>query len=147
MNGADIFFVDSNVLLYYVDPVEPQKRERATDWLNHLWLAGLGRLSWQVLHEFYSNAVRKLRLDSSHAREIVEDLSEWRPVDSSLGLIRDAWQWVDAARISYWDALILAAAERSGARYLLTEDFQQGRSFGVIEILDPFKNPPSEFFS
>lgn len=52
MNGAEIFFVDSNVALYYVDPANQRKRDQARDWFDHLWMAGAGRISWQVLHEF-----------------------------------------------------------------------------------------------
>ena len=142
MSAADRFFVDSNLLLYYVDPLESEKQARAMDWLNHLWMAGAGRLSWQVLHEFYWNAVRKMRLEPAKAREIVEDLSSWKPVDTSLGLIQQAWHWVDSAQLSYWDALILAAAERSGAQYLLSEDFQPNRRYHDIQVLNPFDCPP-----
>jgi predicted nucleic acid-binding protein len=145
MSENDIFFVDSNLPLYYVDPIDRGKQARAADWMDRLWAAGVGRLSWQVLHEFYSNATRKMRLDHAAARKIVEDLWLWRPVDASLGLIREAWQWADAAQLSYWDALIVAAAQRCGARYLLSEDFQHGRSFGAVQVVDPFRQPPSQF--
>jgi predicted nucleic acid-binding protein len=145
MSGDDTFFVDTNLPLYYVDPADKEKRTRATDWLNHLWASGTGRLSWQVLHEFYWNAVRKMRLDHSEAREIVEELSQWRPVDSSLGLIRQAWHWADSAQLSYWDALIVSAAQRCGARYLLSEDLQAGRSFDGVRVLNPFEHSPTEF--
>jgi predicted nucleic acid-binding protein len=145
MSAGDGFFIDSNVLLYSVDPVESGKRARATEWLEALWMAGTGRLSWQVLHEFYWNAVRKMRLEPARAREIVEDISHWRPVDTSLGLVQQAWQWTDLAQFSYWDALILAAAERSGARYLLSEDFQDTRRYEGIQVLNPFEHSPAEF--
>ncbi len=145
MSAGDGCFVDSNVLLYYVDPVESGKRARATEWLEALWMAGTGRLSWQVLHEFYWNAVRKMRLEPARAREIVEDLSQWKPVDSSLGLVQQAWHWVDAAQVSYWDALIVAAAQRSGARYLLSEEFQTGRRYEDVRVLNPFQHSPSDF--
>ena len=145
MNADDGFFVDSNVLLYSVDPVDSARRIRATEWLEALWMAGVGRVSWQVLHEFYWNAVRKMRLDPLHAREIVEDISRWTPVDTSLGLVQRAWYWVDAAQLSYWDALILAAAQRSGARYLLSEDFQSARRYEDIQVLNPFEHSPAGF--
>ena len=145
MSAAEAFFVDSNLLLYYVDPVESEKQARATEWLNHLWMAGAGRLSWQVLHEFYWNAVRKMGLEPASAREIVEDLTHWKPVDTSLGLIQQAWYWVDAAGLPYWDALILAAGQRSGARYLLSEDFQPNRRYDDIQVLNPFDKFPSDF--
>jgi predicted nucleic acid-binding protein len=86
-----------------------------------------------------------MRLQPAAAREIVEDLSHWRPVDSSLGLVQQAWQWTDTAQLTYWDALILAAAQRSGARYLLSEDFQPGRRYADVEVLNPFDHSPTEF--
>ena len=144
MSAGDLFFVDSNLLLYSVDPRDRHKRERASDWLAHLWMDGSGRLSWQVLHEFYWNAVKKLRLKPAAGREIVEDLSRWQPVDTSLGLIKEAWCWMDDAQLPYWDALILAAAERAGARYLLSEDFQAVRRFGELRIVNPFEQSASE---
>jgi predicted nucleic acid-binding protein len=145
MSVGDLFFVDTNLLLYYVDPVDREKQARAAEWLNCLWLEGAGRLSWQVLHEFYWNAVRKMRLETSKAREMAHDLAHWKPVDTSLGLMQQAWQWMDLAQLSYWDALVLAAAERTGARYLLSEDFQPGRCFNDIRVVNPFKAPPSHF--
>jgi len=145
MSAAEAFFVDSNLVLYFVDPVEREKRARAEEWLDHLWMAGAGRISWQVLHEFYWNAVRKMSLPGADARGIVEDLALWRPVDTSLGLVREAWEWMDSAQVTYWDALIVAAAERSGARYLLSEDFQAGRSFGSVRVVNPFESSPSQF--
>src|ERR1043166_7731026 len=138
MIASESFFVDSNLLLYYVDSRDAQKQANAAEWLENLWIAGAGRLSWQVLHEFYWNAVKKMRLAPAAAREIVADLSQWRPVDTSLGLVRQAWEWTDEAQLSYWDALILAAAQRSGARYLLSEDFQQERDYAEVKVLNPF---------
>ena len=45
-------FVDTNVLLYSLDPRDPIKKARSKEWLEYLWQFGAGRLSWQVLHEF-----------------------------------------------------------------------------------------------
>lgn len=145
MSGADRFFVDSNVLLYCVDGTDPEKQSRALDWLDHLWLTGSGRLSWQVLHEFYWNAVRKMRIEPASARGIVEDLAHWKPVDTTFTLVQNAWQWTDAAQLAYWDALVLAAAQHSGARYLLTEDFQMGRHYGDVLVVNPFAQSASDF--
>ena len=133
------------MLLYSVDPVEPGKRVRAIEWLDALWMAGAGRLSWQVLHEFYWNAVKKMRLEPAEAREMVEDVSHWKPVDTSLGLMQQAWYWADGAQQSDWDALIFAAAQRSGARYLLSEDFQDDRRYDDVQVVNPFQHSPSEF--
>lgn len=147
MSATEAFFVDSTLVLCFVDPLDPVKRSRAQDWLTYLWTAGAGRLSWQVLHEFYWNAVCKMGLPAADARGIVENLSHWRPVDTSSGLISEAWEWMDAGQLSYWDALIVAAAVRSGARYLLSEDFPAGRSYGSVRVINPFERAPSEFVS
>lgn len=145
MNGGDRFFIDSNLLLYSVDPADSAKRDRAAEWLELFWKTGNGRLSWQVLNEFYWNAVRKMGMDADGARRIVDEFSHWMPVDTSLGLIHQAWDWTDRARVSYWDALILAAAERSGARYLVSEDFQDRRQYGEVRVLNPFTHSPADF--
>jgi predicted nucleic acid-binding protein len=143
MTAVNTFFVDSNLLLYYVDPIDIFKQERAAEWLNHLWMTGSGRLSWQVLHEFYQNSVKKMRLEPVKARQIVEDLVHWQPVDTSLGLVQRAWHWADEAQVSYWDALIIAAAERSGAQYLLSEDFQTKRRYADVQVINPFEQSPA----
>jgi predicted nucleic acid-binding protein len=143
--AADRYFVDTNLLLYYVDPLDSRKQARATEWLGALWMAGVGCLSWQVLHEFYWNAVRKMRMDPARAREMVEDLAQWKPVDTTLGMIQQAWQWSDTAQVTHWDALILAAAQRVGAKYLLSEDFPSNRYYGEILVLNPFEHSVSDF--
>jgi predicted nucleic acid-binding protein len=145
MNGDELFFLDTNVLLYATDSPRSGKEPIARRWLSLLWTSGAGRVSWQVLHEFYANAVRKFRRPLPIAREIVEDLATWQPVDTSLALVRRAWHWTDAARISYWDALIVAAAELAGCTFLLTEDLQAGRKFGDVLVVDPFQSDPVDF--
>jgi predicted nucleic acid-binding protein len=147
MTGAEGFFVDSNVILYYVDPRDVPKQAHASEWLEALWTSGSGRLSWQVLHEFYWNAVKKMQLDALVAREMVDDLAQWKPVDTSQGLIKQAWHWMDAAQLSYWDALIVAAAQRSGSRFLLSEDFQSDRKFDEVQVVNPFQHQATEFLS
>ena len=142
--SGEVFFVDSNLLLYCVDPVNVDKRTRAMEWLDRLWTEGSGRLSWQVLHEFYWNAVKKMHMEPASAREMVEDLAQWQPLDASLGLVQRAWQWMDSGQASYWDALIVAAAERTGARYLLSEDFQANRAYGDVRVVNPFEHAAAE---
>ena len=93
------------------------------------------------MHEFNTNATRKLNIPPAVARRCVRNFVAWRPVDTSWGLIERAWHWVDSAQLSYWDALILAAAEVSQCAYLLSEDFQADRRYGDVLILNPFVHP------
>jgi len=145
--GASAFFADTNLFLYALDARDAKKRVRAAAWLAHLWREGSGRVSWQVLHEFYTNATRKFGVPPGLARGMVRELARWQPVETSLGLVESAWQWSDRAGVAYGDGLILAAAERCGAAYLLSEDFQVGRTYGGATVVNPFASSPEEFSS
>ncbi len=142
MPAARRVFVDTNVLLYVVDATDSTRQKRASEWLQHLWMSGNGVLSWQVLHEFYTNAVRKLALPPVKARFVVDTFMAWGPIDSSPALIHRAWHWADTAQVSYWDSLILAAADLGGCTTLLSEDFQPGRRYDDIEVVNPFTVRP-----
>jgi len=144
MTAVERFFVDTNVMLYAIDSTQPAKQARAVEWLEHLWASGAGAISWQVLHEFYVNAVRKFALPPEAARQRVRLFGTWLPVDTSMGLVERAWHWSDSAQVPYWDALIVAAAEFTGARYLLSEDFASSRRFENIVVVNPFTCSPSQ---
>lgn len=142
MPDAKRVFVDTNVLLYFVDPADPMRQGHASEWLHHLWVSGCGVISWQVVHEFYVNAIRKLAVPPAEARFLVDAFLAWRPVDTSPALIHRAWHWADTAQVSYWDSLILAAADLAGCTVLLSEDFQTGRQFDEIQVINPFSTRP-----
>ena len=142
MSAEPAYFVDANVLLYEYDAAEPEKRERAAQWIHALWESGRGRISWQALNEFYSVSTRKLKASPRVVRPVVEAYMQWEPAGISFGLVQQAWSWMDRASLSYWDALILAAAEHTGCRFLLSEDFQDGRDFGGVRVVNPFRMPP-----
>lgn len=145
MPAGDRFFVDTNVLLYEIDASAPIKQRQAHSWIDLLWEESAGALSWQVLHEFYVNATGKLRSSASHARSVVELFTQWQPVDTTYALIQRAWYWTDTAQLSHWDALIVAAAERRGCQWLLSEDFQAGQKLGTITVVNPFAKLPEAF--
>ena len=109
------------------------------------WATASGRLSWQVLNEFYAHATRELQVPAPGVRQIVQQLSYWQPVRFGLGLVQRAWHWSDQAGVPYWDSLILAAAEVSGCACLLSEDFQAGRTFSGLMVVNPFDSRPEEF--
>lgn len=141
MNG-DRYFIDTNVILYAYDPRNLEKRQRAGAWLDWLWRNTAGSLSWQVLQEFYVNAVKKFGADPEEVRLHAQILAEFGPPDVTLGLLQRAWYWTDHADVAFWDAMIVAAAERTKCRWLLSEDFQAGREFGSLTVVSPFDKAP-----
>ena len=138
MSADDLVFVDSNVLLYSVDSRDEKRRKQAIKSLDDLWQRRSGRLSWQVLHEFYWNAVRKMGADRQSVQRQIELYESWQPISADGTLIRRAWFWESNAGISFWDSMIVAAAERSNCDVLLSEDLQTGRRFGAVEVVNPF---------
>src|SRR5207248_449876 len=145
MSADERFFVDTNVLLYAADPADPVKQRAARLWITALWEQGAGSLSWQVLHEFYVNATRKLRVPTPKARATIEVFASWQPIETGFGMIQRAWHWADHAQLTYWDGLIIAAAEQAGCTWLLSEDFQADRKLGFVTVINPFHGRPERF--
>ncbi len=137
-------FVDTNVLVYARDASEPRKQKRAMVWMSHLWDMRLGRLSFQVLQEFYITVTDKLTpgLDPQTARRDVRLLLSWKPVSVDSRVMEDAWHLQDRHRLSWWDALILSAARASQCPYLLTEDLGEDQRFGDLQVINPFHVSP-----
>ena len=145
-------FVDTNVLVYRHDARDQAKQARAESWYQLVWRLRLGRLSFQVLQETYSVLTRKLvpAFDAREARALVRDLAAWNPLTVDLPLVKNAWALQDRYSLSWWDALIVAAAQASDCRVLLTEDLQHGQVFGRVRVIDPFASPertPTELLS
>ena len=101
-----------------------------------------GALSMQVLQEFYSTVTRKLAfpLPKDEARGVVDDFARWY-VATTPEEIKRAFQIEDEAKIGFWDALIIAAAIRSGATRILSEDLNPGQRIAGIQIENPFALP------
>jgi len=134
-----VAFVDSNILIYAHDLDAGVKRERAVSKLRELWESGTGRLSIQVLQEFYVNATLKLNTPVARAtaREIIQTYSVWIHHATTIETVTRATEISDLARISFWDALIVASAEEVDADELLSEDLTDGQLIGSIKVVNP----------
>jgi len=135
-------FVDTNVLVYRHDSTEPRKQRRADEWLKTLVEERLARLSYQVLQELYATLTRTLEpaFGLGEAQQIVRDLAVWQPVAVVVAVLEGAWVLQERHRLSWWDALIVGAAQSSGCVALLTEDLQDGQLFGRVRVVNPFSN-------
>jgi predicted nucleic acid-binding protein len=145
MPAQELTFVDTNVLVYAHDASESDKQPIAEALLRELWRRGTGVLSTQVLQEFYVVATRKYDPPMSRdlARRLVAHYANWRVVGVDLPLIVSASELEEVHSLSFWDALVVEAARRAGARRLATEDMQDGREFGDLRIHDPFREASS----
>jgi predicted nucleic acid-binding protein len=133
-------FVDANVFIYARDQGDPTKQKRANEWLFHLWREQLGRTSMQVLSEFYVTVTRKLaaRALPADAWHEVQSLLAWHPQAIDGAVLTRAREIELRWRLSWWDSLIVAAAQLQDCTLLLTEDLQDGAVYGGVTVRSPF---------
>jgi predicted nucleic acid-binding protein len=136
---SDVVFVDSSILVHAHDADAGPKRERAVEKLRGLWESGAGRLSVQVLQEFYVNVTKKLAtpVSRSTAREVVQSYGAWVLEPTTPDTVTRAIDIAELAQITFWDALIVAAAEQVQATYIYSEDLNAGQSIAGVEIVNP----------
>jgi len=131
-------FVDANVFVYAQDARDARKHRRVEEWLDELWRTRLGRTSAQALSEFYAVATRKLKIAPGVAWEEAERYFGWNPLPVDEALLRRAREIEQRHRLSWWDAMIVAAAQLQDCVLLLTEDLQDGMTLGSVTVRSPF---------
>jgi predicted nucleic acid-binding protein len=139
---SDKYFLDTNVIVYSVDLTSPLKRKRARELVTDGTTNKLGVISYQVVQEFVNVSIRKFQ--SAVAQTDLEEflrgvLFPMMAVPSSPWLFLDALRLQDANRLSWYDALIVAAAIQGRCKILFSEDLQDGRRFGDLVIENPFR--------
>ena len=134
-------FVDTNVLLYTFDDAYPDKRDQARAWVSACWLQRRGRVSTQVLNEFYANARKRFRnlITPGDARAEVRRYQEWSPWQIDHATVETAWAVESRYGLNYWDALMVSTAQHIGCTLLLTEDLQHDQQIDNLRIVNPFQ--------
>lgn len=137
---SDNYFVDTSILVYTRDSNEVVKQPKAKQWLQYLWQHECGRISVQVMNEYYVTLTQKLNpgLSREQARADLRALNVWQPLEISAALIEAAWDTQDRYGYSWWDTLVITAALFLDCRYLLSEDLQHEQHIGNLTIINPF---------
>ena len=136
-----LVFVDTNVLICAEDGAEADKQHSALAWIERLRRARSGRLSTQVLNEFYVNVTRKLKpaMPQGDARARVRRYAAgWNPWQIDHATVETAWAMEARHGLQYWDCLVLAAAQHSGCTLVLSEDMQHEGRYGAVQVINPF---------
>lgn len=133
-------FVDANVLVYARDANEVVKQPRAADWVARLWREQSGRTSMQVLSEYYVTITRKIKpvVSTDVAWNDVKSYLAWRPQPIDEALLQCAREIEQRYRLSWWDSMVIAAAQLQDCALMLTEDLQDGAVFGAVTVRSPF---------
>lgn len=132
-------FFDTNILVYSVDERTPEKKVIASNLLNEASRSKNGIISTQSLQEFYNAAVKKLNLSKQAAKEYVDFFSKQFPVkEISIPLIIKAIDISIKNGLSFWDSLILSAANDTGCILVYSEDMNSGQIICGTKVLNPF---------
>lgn len=137
MNGGKAFF-DTNVLLYMYGGADLAKQAQAKELFRRY--AGSGRIlvSTQVVQEFYAAGSRKLGMPLRELREAAEALLDLPLITVGASQIVSAIHTRERYNLSFWDALILAAAAAGGAEVVYSEDLNAGQRYGPVTVRNPF---------
>jgi len=146
MNDEAPAFADANILVYAFDSSDPTRHRSAADLLSRLMDSDRLRLSTQVLQEFYVTMTRKVQPPWSPDRALskLDDFAAWPVITTDFPMIREAVLLSRDAVISFWDALVVVAAARSGAGILYTEDLNDGQILRGVRVANPFRAAPTK---
>jgi len=140
----DKVFIDTNVIVYAHDSGSPTRRDLARDILREAMAEGSAAISSQVLGEFYVTITQKVQkpLSSAIARREIGLLAALEVADIDVPLVDRAIEIHDSLQLSYWDSLIIAAAERTGCATVLSEDMSDNQTYGSVTVRNPFASVP-----
>jgi predicted nucleic acid-binding protein len=137
---SDRYFVDTNILMYVHDAAAGEKHRIARALLEELWETRSGVVSTQVLQELAVNLRKKAKkpLDARATRDVVSDYLAWQVVVNGGESILEALDLESRFQVSFWDALVIQAAQASGAETLYSEDLSDGQTYGQLRVVNPF---------
>jgi predicted nucleic acid-binding protein len=135
-------FVDTNILIYAHDTAAGDKHARAKALVEDLWQNRTGVVSTQVLQELAVNLRRKAKkpLDAKTTRDVISDYLAWQVIVNGGESILEALELEARHQISFWDALIIQAAQTAGADVLYSEDLSDGQQYGSVRVENPVKS-------
>jgi predicted nucleic acid-binding protein len=131
-------FFDTNILLYSIDPTDKKKQGKSRELLEKAEEEGTGVLSTQVLQEYYNISTRKFKVDPLVAKDTLAAFDAHEIVVISPALIHGAIECQVVSRISFWDALIVVAAEAGQCSTIYTEDLNSGQKIRGMKVENPF---------
>lgn len=137
-------FVDTNILIYAHDSSAGPRHDRAASLIQELWESGEGVLSTQVLQELCVNLQRRTTKPRSgdEIKRLIRDYLGWRVIINTPETIVEALDMQLRYQLSFWDALIICAAETAGASILYSEDLSPDQTYGSLRVVNPFGASP-----
>lgn len=132
-------FIDTNILVYTLDTLDPQKHARSRSVLQRIIADHQPVISTQVINEFFVVATKKLNADAIVVKNIIHNFLNMEIVSTDLSLIESAIDINVISQLSFWDSLIIAAAEKAHCEYVFSEDMNAGQNYRGVLVLNPLE--------
>ena len=138
---SDKFFFDTNILVYANDGENQTKQEIASNLIKTTMIDETAVISVQVLSEFWVTVTQKIAepMSQSFAEHQIEILSSMKVVELDYDIFRDALTIQKMNKLSYWDSLIISAANSANCSIIYSEDLNHGQEIMNMKIINPFK--------
>ncbi len=131
-------FIDTNLFVYSIDQREPETKEKARAILKKIIDSHQPVISTQVIKEFYVVATTKLKAEQLIVKNIIHNFRNMEVVNNDLDLIEQAIDISVISQLSFWDSLIIAAAEKANCEFVFSEDLNAGQTYRGVMVIDPF---------
>ncbi len=132
-------FIDTNILVYSLDQFEPEKRKKCRELLKTLTGDLRGVISAQVMQEFYVASTAKLGADVLIVKDILHSFERFETIIITPQIIKEAIDCSIINRLSFWDALIVTAAEGAKCEKIWSEDLNDGQVVRGVRIENPLR--------
>ena len=132
-------FIDTNIFVYTVDKKEDIKQKKARKILKKIVEIHQPVISTQIIKEFYVVAINKLRADHFIVKNIIHNFKNMEVVNNDLELIEQAIDISVISQITFWDALVVAAAEKANCEFIFSEDLNPGQTYRGVLVINPFE--------
>jgi len=139
-------FIDTNLLVYTIDRKDKTKQKISRRIIKKLVDEHMPVLSTQVIQEFYVVATTKMKANPVAVKNIIHNFHNMELVNIDLELIEQAIDISVLSQISFWDSLIIAAAEKANCEYVFSEDLNAGQLYRGIKLLNPFMQQENSDF-
>ncbi len=139
-----IIFVDTHVLLAADDAFDRAQQARARAWLQVLWKDRTGRVSTQVLTDYYMTVTQKFGMPAGDARAKLRRFQLWQPWQVDHRTMETAWGVEARFGLPYGDALMVACAAQSGAQHVLTPALEHNMQIDGVGIVNPYRIAPAD---
>ena len=142
--AAPLVFVDTSALIQSEDGADTAAQAQAMGWLRELWQRRAGRVSTQVLNDFYRLVTTRISppMPNGDARAEVRRYQRWQPWAIDHATVESAWSIESRFGLAYADALIVAAAKAQGCDWLLSLELPHEQLYDSVRILNPLRDAP-----